>query len=186
MNLLKLLRTLLLLLTLPATGCSVLLGNIRPVEERAALPAEANAPNLLPQPWLGVTNQGEGRTETPKPTEPEFNFQNQETGSTIAYTSGCRHSYLTSTPQLRRIAEALGSGLTQIERRQQSEILISGIPALQTTLSGRAAGSAVVIHNVLLATSGCIHDVTLVSLQRHFQSDRTAFDKLLATLPFPK
>lgn len=181
-----------LIAALHLAGCSVLVGNIRPLEEPAPLEKrkspEADAPSpLLPPPWktLEVLPKSTGSADSGT-IVPELSFQNEETGSTLAFTSGCRKAYRKAPPALRTISQSLGSGLSRIQRKEQSELVVSGTPALRSSVTGWAGGSEVTIDNVILAREGCVFDLTLVSLSRHRDQDRPAFDKVLAALPLSK
>jgi hypothetical protein len=181
-----------LLASISLAGCSVLVGNVRPMEEPAPLEKlgkpDAAAPTpLLPLPWkkMEVPAKSAGSPESGA-IVPELSFQNEETGSTLAYTSGCRKSYQKAPPSLRTISQSLGSGLSRIRRQEPSEILVSGVPALKSSMTGWAGGSEIAIENVVLAREGCVFDLTLVSLARHRDRDRAAFDKVLATLPLSR
>jgi hypothetical protein len=188
------LRGLVILVTATAlAGCSVLIGNVRPVEEPAPLPEnEAKSAQDLPvlsAPWRpldAAATKKEGGTLQAGSLVPELSFQNEETGSTLAYTSGCRKSYQKAPPALRRIAQSLGSGLSRIQKQEHRDTAVSGIPALRSLIQGWAGGSPVIIESILFSKKGCVFDLTLVSLARHHEQDRPAFDKVLATLPLSK
>ncbi|MBU6376463.1 MAG: hypothetical protein KGQ59_10740, partial [Bdellovibrionales bacterium] len=105
------------------------------------------------------------------------------TGGTLAFTSGCRRAYQKNQPSLRKLSQQLGGGLSKIEKKEQIETQVQGTAALQNTISGVASGQAVTIHNVIFVRASCVYDLTLVSLRRHFASDRLAFEKVLGNLP---
>lgn len=178
-----------LIASLSLAGCSVLVGNVRPVEEPAPLekmePAGAATPGpLLPAPWKRMEAAPKSAASADSGAiVPGLSFQNQETGSTLAFTTGCRKSYQKAPPSLRTISQSLGSGLSRIQRKESLEILVSGIPALRSSITGWAGGSEIAIDNIVLAREGCVFDLTLVSLARHRDQDRPAFDKVLAALP---
>ena len=168
------------------SGCSVLLGNVRPVEETAPLSQQKASEATLAAPWLQISQKKDSSNAPSSFSTPEMHFQNQETGSTLAFTSGCRKSYRKTQPSLRKIAQQLGSGLINIQKREQIDIEVQGIPALRNTVTGMASGKEVTIHNVIFTREACVYDLTLVSLRRHFESDRGAFEKVLATLPLTR
>ncbi len=175
------------------SGCSVLIGNVRPVEEPAPLhESESKATGSmspLAAPWKSLelpTSRKERGSAQAGSIVPGLSFQNGETGSTLAYTSGCRKSYQKGAPALRRVAQSLGSGLSRIQKQEHIDTMVAGIPALRSLVHGWAAGSQVVIESIIFARDGCVFDLTLVSLERHHEQDRPAFDKVLATLPLSK
>jgi hypothetical protein len=140
---------------------------------------------LLSRPWKEVAQRPESTSKTAAPNEPlpELSFQNETTGSTIAYTTGCRRAYRNSPPSLPSIAQALEGGLSSISKRQQEPLQLGNTTALKTTLTGKSGKTPVVIQSVLLARGDCIYDLTLVALERHFHDDRIAFEKVLTKLP---
>lgn len=165
-------------------GCSVLVGNVRPVEEPASLDGVTEKRGLLGSPWTRIDPPR--KDGAPGALIPAFSFQNEQTGSTIAFTSGCRGSYRKAPPSLRMISQSLGSGLQRIQKRLQEDSQVAGVPALSNTIVGWASGSEVTIHNVIFSREGCVFDLTLVSLSRHHEQDRPAFDSVLSALPISK
>ena len=173
-----------LLGTFVLQGCSVLIGNVRHSEEPAEMRDSAGGAPLLNPPWFPI--------EAPKKeaslagSAPELSFQNRDTGSTIAFTTGCRKSYQKAPPELKRIAKSLGNGLARVQSRHQEETAVAGIPAIRSTVVGTASRSEVTIHDLIFSRDGCVFDLTLVSLTRHVDADLPAFEKILAALPFSK
>jgi len=165
------------------SGCSVLVGNVRPVEEQSVGKLTQTA---LGPPWIEVSLANTKAQPSLEASDlPDLSYQNQQTGSTLAFTSGCRKTYSSQPPSLRAVAQSLGGGLTKIQTRRQIDTDTRGSPSLLTTLEGTASGEEIVIHNVILQNKGCLLDLTLVSLKRHFDADRPAFDTVWSTIPLP-
>ena len=177
----------LLLLTFLAaphlTGCAVFFGQVAPAEQQATPEQEIRGAPVLTSPWkrLGVAI-GESA---------DVSYQNEQTGSTLSFTSGCRPTFATrSSPEeeekaLKQISRSMSGGLTRIQRRHQRSTLLDGNKALQSRIEGTVQGRKVIIVSTVARKSSCVYDVTLVSVARFFDADFSTYNDWSSKIRLP-
>ncbi len=162
-------------------GCAVLVGNVKPVDQKSitygVMDLSKEDPNwnsLLP-----VQTRSKGVT----PSEvSDVAFQSKKTASTISLTSGCRAGNESPSKDLREFSQPLFSSLTKLRDRKENARLVQNVPALETTAHGVAEGQDLVIRTVVLRKKSCVYDLTLVSLARFFVAETEAFSKFVESL----
>lgn len=163
------LRAILLIATTQLAGCAVLFGQVAPAEKQQTPEAAFKGAPPLQAPWKRMGGVG-GETA-------DVSYQNEETGSTLSFTSGCRKTFATrSSPEdedraLRQISRSMSGGLSRIQRSRQQTIQLDGNKALQSRIDGTIQGRKVIIVSTVTRKASCVYDVTLVTVSRFFDAD---------------
>ncbi len=165
------------------TGCAVFFGQVTPAEQKAAPEQPLKGAPALATPWK--------RLAAPASDTGDVSYQNEQTGSTLSFTSGCRPSFANrSSPDeeekaLKQISRSMSGGLTRIQRRHQHTTLLDGNKALQSRIEGTVQGRKVIIVSTVARKASCVYDVTLVSVSRFFDADFSTYSDWSSKIRLP-
>ena len=168
-----------------APGCSVLVGNVKPVEERDTTYQVLRLSTEVPAEWK-LLDRTQGRT----PDESDLAFQSRKTGAIISLNSVCRSSYLPKggIDSLRQFSRQLLLGsfdqvLTQAEMPRQ----VDGIEALETRMTGtvpEGKGEKAQIRVVVVKKDRCVYDLMLLGRPETIARSEADFDRFVGSLRF--
>jgi hypothetical protein len=193
------LATLLPLLSLTSAGCGLLIGNIKPVEEKSDQYGVADLAKDNPKAWtrLSASQQGaDVRDPDVTATEvPDVAFQSPKTAAVISINSSCHligrgddAPEPKAAPaegadgELRTLAKQLTFGISNVTHRTEKTLTIQGSPALQTTLQGRINHNDIALRTVVLRKNGCVYDLLYMAPPAHFAENEADFDHFVASL----
>jgi hypothetical protein len=158
-------------------GCGVLFGNVKPVEEKAKDYHYLDLSKETPPNWKRLSD----------PLGSDVAFQSKEGSSIISINSSCQSAGAVSREgneaRLRAFRNRLYLGVSDSILSRESKTVVSGVPALQTTVVGTMndkAGSylgPVVIHSVVLQDQGCSYALLSVSPTAESDSALAAFSR---------
>ena len=181
---------LLILALLLQSGCGLLLGNVKPVDEKSDSYGVADLSKESPD-WVRLeqspktddstndpkTNDGSGPSELP-----DVAFQSQKTAAVISLNSACRPSTETERKDLRNFTNLLLLGISNISLRDEKEITIQDTPALQTTIRGTLNGQPIALRTVVLKRKSCLYDITYIARPDAFGENEDTFSHFIASL----
>jgi hypothetical protein len=166
--------SILILSTLALSGCGVLVGNVRPVDEKSqtygvADLSKANADWMkLDAKMLGAEKNEDAATTSTEISD--VAFQSKGTASIISMNSACRKGNEYENKGLRSLTEVLLLGASDVTQRDEENLTIQENPALQTTLEGKINGERVKIRTVVLKRGTCVYDLVYVARPDNFEA----------------
>jgi hypothetical protein len=171
-----------------ASGCGLLLGNIRPVDEKSDQYGVADLAKENPKIWTKLTPAQEGGdSHDPEVTTtevPDVAFQSTRTAAVISINSSCRPTTDAQADpgDLRALASQLTYGITDTSRRTERNLTLQSIPALETDLQGRMNGNDISLKAIVLKKSTCVYDLLYMAPPAHFADNEPDFDHFVASL----
>jgi hypothetical protein len=176
------------LLLATGPGCGLLIGNIKPVDEKSDHYGVAELDKENPKVWTKLTPAQEGADshdpETTTTEVPDVAFQSSRTAAVVSINSSCRPTTDTEAAQsdLRVLANQLTYGITDISHRTERNLTVQSLPALETALQGRMNGNEISLKAVVLKKNACIYDLLYMAPPAHFADNEPDFDHFVASL----
>jgi hypothetical protein len=177
---------------LAASGCGLLIGNVKPVDEKSDHYGVLDLSKDKPSAWTRL-DPAEGEpdaTRDPETTRTEVSdvaFQAKRSPSIIALNSSCRPS--THKPeqgdekdQLRELTDQLLLGISGATQRVEKNLTIQTTPALETTLQGKMNGRPISVRTVVLRRNACVYDLLYMAPPTHFEENEKDFSNFVASL----
>jgi hypothetical protein len=177
-----------------SSGCGLLIGNVKPVEEKSDQYGIADLAKENPQVWARLTDTQQGAdAKDPEATStevPDVAFQSARSAAVISINSSCRppESALSSneprdpSEDLKALANQLTYGISQISQRTERNLTLQGAPALQTTLQGKMNRNDIALRTVVLRKNGCVYDLLYMAPPARFKDNEADFDHFVASL----
>ena len=170
---------------LVGSGCSVLIGNVRPVDEKSqSYGVEDLAQNN--SDWVKLD---------PKLTSPEAKdsdltsteasdvaYQSKETAAIISLNSACRKHLEEPEQSLRTLTNLLLLGMTDVTLHKEEPESIQNTPALRTTVEGKLNGEPMMLRTVVLRRATCIYDLVYMSRPKSFDLRSPDFNRFVSSL----
>jgi uncharacterized protein YceK len=184
-------RYLLLLLAtssaLLASGCGVLIGNIKPVDQKAQNYGISDLSKENPAVWtkLDQVKIVDSSTTDEATTATEISdaaYQSKKNASIISVNSACRQTPDEEEHDLRSLTNLLFLGLSDASQRDEKELTIQNTPALETTIKGKLNGELMMFQAVVLRRGLCIYDLVYMSRPAHFDEHEQDFSHFIASL----
>ncbi len=170
-----------LLTTLSLGGCSILIGTVKPVDQKASEPNLIEVQQLDPT-WKKIQVKSElGGTTGENGAIPDAAWQSTKTAAVISLNSACRQSS-DEEPDIRSITESITSGWEQLKILHQGDLLVSGSPALETTAEGRYSDRLRRFQLLVVKSPSCVYDIIYLSPIPTFSQDLELFQRFRATL----
>lgn len=182
--------TLLILFLLLLDGCStgqVLIGNVKPVDEKSESYGVMDLSKGNPD-WLKLDPKTEDTNPTPQDAATtsteiaDVAFQSKSTAAIISLNSACRDSKDYENKDLRTLTHVLLLGSSDVTLRDEKEYSISGSPALQTTIEGKINGEKVMLRTVVIKRQTCVYDLVYVARPQTFDAHVEDFSHFVASL----
>jgi hypothetical protein len=171
--------------TFPQIGCSLLVGNIKPVEEKAddygVMDLSKSSPN-----WIRLTPEEAGAESTllkgdSPPEISDVAYQAKKTASIISLNSVCRAASEPLT-DLKAMTQVLFLGMTDLEVQSQKPLQIQGRPALESTVRGKLNGEDMILRTVVFRHNRCVYDLVYMARPTHFPQNEQDFAHFIASL----
>jgi hypothetical protein len=178
----------LLLIALALSGCGVLIGTVKPVDEKSeaygVMDLSKDSPNA--NQWMKLdpaeTAEGDKLDDGEKTEVSDVAFQHKKDASIISLNSACRASFATSDQDLRSFTNLLFLGISDITLREEKEITVQGTPALQTTIRGKLNQENMMLRTVIVKRGNCVYDLMYVSRPKHFAENEQDFSRFVSSL----
>lgn len=178
----------LILLTLGAlaqSGCGVLIGNVKPVEEKSTSYGVAEL-SKESKDWIRLDPtkvDGSAKEDGETPTEvSDVAYQSRKTASIISLNSACRPTLSHDQQDLRSLTNLLFLGMTNVSYRNEQGLELQGTPALQTTIRGRLNAEDMMLRTIVLRRGPCIYDLLYLARPNHFADQELDFSHFVASL----
>ncbi len=151
-------------------SCSILVGHVKPVEEKA-VNGSAGAAILEPLGWKKVDLRAGSDADS---DSPDAAWQSGKTSAVISLSSACR----SSSNKLRGVGEVTDFLLSQWDSLtilSRKDLLFRGFPAQETTAIGTYLGNERKIRTFVLRTPGCTYDLVFLGPVPSFDQELSAF-----------
>lgn len=171
-------------LLLLSSSCGILIGNVKPVDEKSRSYGVMDLSKADPG-WIKLNP---GKTEPSadgqvSPTEiPDAAYQSRRTASIISIDSACRKAPEDQPESLRTLTDLLLLGMTDITLRTENPLLVQGAQALETTIRGTLNGEKMMLRTVVLRRSECVYDLVYIARPGRFGENEADFSRFVASL----
>jgi len=183
------------LLTLSAqlflSGCSVVVGNVKPLDEKST---EYGVMDLSRsnQDWKKLdpaktAAQGESvKVQDVNPTEvSDVAYQSVSTASIVSLDSACR----AADPEkpyperdLKTLTDLLLLGITDVTLREERGMEVQKTPGLETTIQGKLNGEPMKLRTVVVKRQNCVYDLVYMARPQFFEKQLVDFSHFVASL----
>lgn len=163
---------LLLPLLLATSGCGILIGNVKPVEDKTE---DYRVLDLSKEnsDWKKI----EG--------ESDVAFQSKSTASIISLNTACR-PLRSHEPNdkiaLREFTRQLLLGVEPDEEPSERDLTVAGVKALETTVKGKLQSRNVNLRSVVLKKEQCVYDLMYVAKPDNFSQHESLFSRFVSSL----
>jgi hypothetical protein len=168
----QLIRILVLFLLPLGIGCGVLIGNTRPVDEKAKNYSVADLSKAKPEVWKRL----------PENTGADVAYQSTKTSAVIAVSSSCEAGNRRPA-SLHSKSNEMFSGMRDITMKRQRELSVAGAPALETTVFGKSP-APVAVRTVVIQRENCWYDLMSSSTQEAYSETSEVFASFLDSFKF--
>lgn len=165
------------------SGCGLLVGNVKPVEEKAENYGVLDL-SLGSSEWKKLSSSSSD-SKNSSPTSSEISdvaFQSSHTASIISLNSSCRPSYESSSQDLKEFTKLLFMGISNISKKSERELILQELPALETTILGKLNGESMMLKAVVLRKRDCVYDLMMIARPNLFQKSEGEFERFVASL----
>jgi hypothetical protein len=174
------------------TGCGLLLGSVKPVEEKSDNYRVLDLNRQDPD-WNKLSNGerdlGTGSENAPVTKDQNQNssadlaYQSKRTSSIVSLNSACRESREDAKPEeLEEFSKLLFLGMTDIVHREERAARVADLPALETTVEGRLNGEPMKLKAIVLRKEDCIYDLMYVARPDRFPEHVEDFTRFVSSL----
>jgi hypothetical protein len=176
-----------LFLGAPLAGCSVLVGNVRPVDQKSQTYGVVDLGKANPD-WVRLEPaKGDKPANLDSTDLPDVAYQSKKTASIISLNSACRNDPENPDEDLRALTNLLLLGITDATLRQEEPLMLAGdTPALQTTVEGRLAGDnqgkRMSLRTIVMKRGHCDYDFVYMARPENFNSQEPDFAQFVASL----
>ncbi len=175
-----------------SSGCSVVVGNVKPLEEKSTeygvMDLSHSNPDWKKLDPAKTAAQGESmKAQDMSPTEvSDVAYQSATTASIISLDSACRQSLdsqkKTVEQDLKSLTDLLLLGITDVTLREERGMEIQKNPALETTIIGKLNGEPMQIRTVVMKRQNCVYDLVYMSRPSYFEKQLSDFSHFVASL----
>jgi hypothetical protein len=163
-------------------GCSVLIGNVKPVEEKAAI-GTVTGPPLDDSHWKKINLKASSATAGTGEGDdvPDVAYQSTKTASVIALNSACRR-LADDESDAKTVTESILSSWRDMKNVDEANTLTSGFPSLQTTAQGIYLNRRRKFQLVVVKSPKCVYDLIYLSPVTTFDEELADFQRFRDTL----
>ncbi|MBC7690461.1 MAG: hypothetical protein H7222_01720 [Methylotenera sp.] len=172
------------------TACGLLVGNIKPVDEknkdyRVMDLAKANPDWKRLEPVVSANPDEQSDVKKNKEAfaaeTSDVSFQSEKTASIISMNTACRERRADDS-NLKAISNQLLLGIADVTQRDEKQIQIQGVPALETTIRGKLNGEPMALKTLVVHQDICVYDLMYIARPEHFDAQVADFDRFASSL----
>jgi hypothetical protein len=178
-----------------SSGCSVVVGNVKPLEEKSTEYGVMDLSHLSPDwkkldPAKTAAQSESVKVQDVSPTEvSDVAYQSKSTASIISLDSACRavpDAAGSGRPgaerDLRTLTDLLLLGITDVSLREERGMEVQKNPALETTITGQLNNEPMKLRTVVLKRQNCVYDLVYMSRPQYFDQHLSDFSHFVASL----
>ena len=171
-----------LLLVSLTTGCSLILGNIKPTDEKSSAYSYLDL-SARSQHWIKTREEiGLGRTEKTDLDQSDVTFKAKQTKATISVNSVCKKSKKNhKQSDLKNTARELLLGFGKLKVISEKRSQVSQQEAYEMTVQGIMNHSLLMMRVVLFEKNSCSYDLIYVSDPQDFRRHEDDFERFVAS-----
>ena len=165
------------------SSCALLIGNVKPVDEKSQRYKTVDLSKDNGD-WAKLGKE-KPVANVPNPESSESSdiaFQSKRTSSIISLDSACRPTHATEPPDPHEVTRELLMGITEVSQKEEKELTIQNLPALETTVRGKLGNDATQIRAIVLRRKECVYNLMYVARPEHFDEQAAEFDRFVASL----
>lgn len=175
------------LLLLSFTGCGVLVGNVKPFDQKSeaygVVDLSKNSPDWTRLDPKSIGNNPIGEDSGTTSTEvADVAYQSKSTASIISLDSACGAGSANQERSLKSLTDTLLLGTSNVTLRDERPLRVEDTPALQTTIQGMIGGESVKLRTVVLKRQRCVYDLVYVARPDNFSLHESDFSHFVASL----
>lgn len=154
-----------------SSGCSILVGTVRPLEEKAVNSPTSGMPDSTSD-WkrLEIESSAQSHTDIP-----DAAWKSPDTSAVISINSVCDRSKKRNRESLKSVTQTLLSQWDRLHVLSETPHTLSGFPALSTVAEGMYSGEARKFKITIVKSPSCIYDLVLVGPTGSFERDLSVF-----------
>jgi hypothetical protein len=154
------------------SGCSVLLGQVKPVEEKSVNSSPKNSAWSHPD-WkkLEISTNADSNGDLP-----DSAWQSSKTAAVISLNSVCRKEK-SEGKDLKAVTRVLLSQWDHLKILGESSEVVSGLPAFSTVATGHYLGRERKFKVLVVKTPTCVFDLVFLSPVKTFDQDISIFQQ---------
>lgn len=160
-------------------SCSILVGQVKPVEEKAPTPQFAAIDQRHPD-WKRLELHSATSVENPDDI-PDSAWQSNKTAAVVSLTSACRKNN-DGDMGLRDFTANLLSQWRNLNVDTQREIKVSNYPALETTAEGIYLNRLRKFQTVVVKSKSCMYELVYLSQTKTFSQEIAVFQEFRDSL----
>jgi len=168
----KLLNSLTAISLLFWSGCSVLIGHVKP-EEVKSIDSKIIDVSQIDPSWKKISI---GPTSGPSEDIPDGAWQSTKTASVISINSACRQGS-DEDNDLKSVTQTLLSQWNNLKILNERELTVSNYPALETTAEGYYLSRNRKFQTVAVKSPMCVYDLIYLSPVKTFDQELSVFQK---------
>jgi hypothetical protein len=158
-------------------ACSVLVGQVQPVEEHAPKSHYTDVSILSPN-WKKLDIPAHTRSED---DVPDAAWQSTTTAAVISLNSACRQNP-DENVDLKEVTGILLSQWDNLKILSETNVTVSKHTALETEAEGKYLGRDRKFKTVVVKTSTCVYDLVYLSPIKSFTEELSVFDRFRDSL----
>jgi hypothetical protein len=173
------------------SGCSVVVGNVKPLDEKSTVYGVMDLSSKDPDwkkldPTKTAAQSESVKVQDVSPTEvSDVAYQSQSTASIISLDSACREIN-TAKPyperDLKTLTDLLLLGITDVTYRAERGLEVQNTPGLETTIVGKLNNEPMELRTVVLKRQNCVYDLVYMARPRYFEKQLPDFSHFVASL----
>ena len=166
------------------SGCSILIGNVKPVEEKSENYRVADLSRMNPD-WTRLSGPATSEPESAaasNDSSADLAYQSKQTSSIISLNSSCRPGKGDQSETLQEFSRLLFLGITEVSQKDERNAEVDHAPALQTTLEGKLNGESTKLRTVVVRKSGCVYDLMYIARPDRFPEREEDFTHFVSSL----
>ena len=167
-----------LAISLFLNGCSVLVGQVKPVEEKAAKVPFTDVTVIAPN-WNRLDMPGKTKSAD---DIPDAAWQSDTTAAVISLTSACRQTPDEERSDLKEVTRIILSQWDNLSILNENPKIISGLPAWETEAEGKYLGRERKFKTTVVKTSTCVYDLIYLSPVKSFEQELSVFERFRDSL----
>lgn len=161
------------------SSCGLLIGNIKPVEEKSGNYRVMDL-SQKNSDWVRLkrsTSSGSDQTDYE-----DIAYQSKKSASIISLNSACRSTIEAENKGLEEYTHLLLLGITEPTQKEEKNLTLHGLPALQTTVEAVLNKKRVKIRTLVLQKKDCVYDLMYIARPDRFSENETTFIQFVDSL----
>lgn len=172
---------------LNVSGCSILIGNIKPSTEKSSA-YTFQPPPQADSDWIAVDAKaplkGDEKAGDKLEEASDLVFQSKSTANIISLNSTCRDRDDVQINDLRAYTQLLLMGVQNMTDRVEKPLTIDKVEALETSVKGTLQNQAMEFQTVVTRRGNCVYDLMYIAQARHFAAKQASFAEFVKSLHF--